>query len=282
MSKKNGTEPTPEEKKLLAAWRTFFQKNCKADFAALATSEEDVWGFELQWSLLETHKGLGQSFLNDMEKCLHSGQIVIEEQFRNHNIKPRPIIRIVGISELHRYHLTDLRMRDRTRFLRFDAVVHSTSRAMGWLKRSAYTCNECTHEWVIKEALARARTKAEACPMCLRRGLDLLLEGAKREDLPDPRDIRMDLERNYYEDIQYVELFDPTCLRDEELPDDVPTITAVVSDEYVNQFSPGQCITVNALIGVDHLPSRDYIRDTRRILRLDIHSVEEGFSLHEE
>ena len=108
------------------------------------------------------------------------------------------------------------------------------------------------------------------------------MKGAKREDLPDPRDIRMDLERNYYEDIQYIELFDPTCLRDEELPDDVPTITAVVSDEYVNQFSPGQCITVNALIGVDHLPSRDYIRDTRRILRLDVHSVEEGFSLHEE
>ena len=157
MSKKNGTEPTPEEKKLLAAWRTFFQKNCKADFAALTTSEEDVWGFELQWSLLETHKGLGQSFLNDMEKCLHSGQIVIEEQFRNHNIKPRPVIRIVGISELHRYHLVDLRMRDRTRFLRFDAVVHSTSRAMGWLKRSAYTCNECAHEWEIGRASCRER-----------------------------------------------------------------------------------------------------------------------------
>ena len=105
---------------------------------------------------------------------------------------------------------------------------------------------------------------------------------AKKEDLPDPFDIRMDLETNYYEDIQYVELFDPTCLKDEQLPDDVPTITAVLTDEYVDQFSPGDCITVNAMIGVDHLPSRDYIRDTRRILRLDIHSVEEGFSLHEE
>ncbi|MFB1005846.1 MAG: hypothetical protein QMC59_05120, partial [Candidatus Poseidoniaceae archaeon] len=91
-----------------------------------------------------------------------------------------------------------------------------------------------------------------------------------------------DLERNYYEDVQYMELFDPNSLRNDELPEDVPTIMAVVSDEYVNQFQPGQCLTVNAAIGLDHLPSRDYLRDTRRILRLDVHSVEEGFSLHEE
>jgi hypothetical protein len=68
----------------------------------------------------------------------------------------------------------------------------------------------------------------------------------------------------------------------DDAPEDVPTIMAVVSDEYVDQFKPGQCLTVNATIGVDHLPSRDYLRDTRRILRLDVHSIEEGFSLHEE
>ena len=282
MSKNTGTEPTPKEKQLLAAWRTFFQKNSKADFAALEGSEEEVWGFEIRWSDLEAHKGLGQSFLSDMEKCLHSGQIVIEEQFRNHNIKPRPVIRIVGISELNRYHLIDLRMRDRTRFLRFDAVVHSTSRAMGWLKRSAYICNVCTHQWTVNERLARPREEVEYCGVCLRNGIKKRKEGVKKEDLPDPFDIRMDLETNYYEDIQYVELFDPTCLKDDQLPEDVPTITAVLNDEYVDQFSPGDCITINAKIGVDHLPSRDYIRDTRRILRLDIHSVEEGFSLHKE
>ena len=65
-----------------------------------------------------------------------------------------------------------------------------------------------------------------------------------------------------------MELFDPTSLMGDEAPEDVPTIMAVVSDEYVDQFKPGQCLTVNATIGVDHLPSRDYLRDTRRILRL--------------
>ena len=186
MSKKTGTEPTPKEKQLLAAWRTFFQKNSKADFAASEGSEEAVWGFEIKWSDLEAHKGLGQSFLSDMDKCLQSGQIVIEEQFRNHNIKPRPVIRIVGISELNRYHLIDLRMRDRTRFLRFDAVVHSTSRAMGWLKRSAYICNVCSHQWTVDERLARPRKEVEYCGVCLRNGIKKRQKGAKKEDLPDP------------------------------------------------------------------------------------------------
>tara|TARA_B110000305_G_C19386910_1_gene612731 strand:+ start:41 stop:889 length:849 start_codon:yes stop_codon:yes gene_type:complete len=282
MSMKKHTEPTDEEQRLLAAWRTFFETHCKADFAALAEIEDSVWGFEIQWEVLEAHQGLGLAFMSDRQKCLDSGTLVLEEQFALHNLEPRPVIRIVGFSELNRYHIEDLRMRDRTRFLRFDAVVHSISRAMGWLKRSAYSCRECKHEWIEKEQLARARRKLEICPMCMKNGIAFLRDGGKHEDLPDPRNFGMDLERNYYEDVQYMELFDPNSLRNDELPEDVPTIMAVVSDEYVNQFKPGQCLTVNAAIGLDHLPSRDYLRDTRRILRLDVHSVEEGFSLHEE
>ncbi len=282
MSPRVPTEPTPEEQRLLAAWRTFFEANCKADFAALASIDDSVWGFEIQWEQLEKHEGLGLAFMSDMSTCLASGTIVLEEQFSLHNLSPRPVIRVLGFSELNRYHIADLRMRDRTRFLRFDAVVHSTSRAMGWLKRAAYACRACKHEWVAQAQLARARKKLETCPMCLKNAIALLDAGGKREDLPDPRNFSMDLERNYYEDVQYMELFDPTSLQSDDLPEDVPTIMAILSEEYVNQFQPGQCLTVNATVGIDHLPSRDYIRDTRRILRLDVHSIEEGFSLHED
>jgi DNA replicative helicase MCM subunit Mcm2 (Cdc46/Mcm family) len=282
MSSEKGTQPTPEEQRMLAAWRTFFQEHCKAEFAALSSLEDDVWGFEIQWSDLEGHQGLGEVFMNEMSKCLESGQIVLEEQFLHHGLHPRPVIRVVGFSELYRYHLVDLRMRDRMRFLRFDAVVHSISRAMGWLKRSGYVCNECGHEWTVEERLARERKKANLCTACLQVCREMRAKGASIDELPNFENVSMDLERNFYEDIQYVELFDPNLLQSEELPDDVPTITAVLTDEYVDRFSPGDCLTVNAAIGVDHLPSRDYIRDTRRILRLDIHSVEEGFSLHEE
>ncbi len=168
MSPRVPTEPTPEEQRLLAAWRTFFEANCKADFAALASIDDSVWGFEIQWEQLEKHEGLGLAFMSDMSTCLASGTIVLEEQFSLHNLSPRPVIRVLGFSELNRYHIADLRMRDRTRFLRFDAVVHSTSRAMGWLKRAAYACRECKHEWVEHEQLARARKKLETCPMCLK------------------------------------------------------------------------------------------------------------------
>ena len=282
MSPKRPTEPTVEEQRLLGAWRTFFESNCKADFAALSSIEDSVWGFEIQWDDLDQHEGLGIAFMSDMPKCLELGRIVLEEQFSLHNLSPRPVIRVVAFPELNRYHIADLRMRDRTRFLRFDAVVHSTSRAMGWLKRAAYSCRECKHEWVEHEQLARPRKKLEMCPMCFENAVAIMDEGGKKEDLPDPRNFTMDLERNYYEDVQYVELFDPSSLQNEELPEDVPTIMAILSEEYVNQFQPGQCLTVNAKVGIDHLPTRDYLRDTRRILRLDVHSIEEGFSLHEE
>ena len=282
MSSQEPTEPTPEEMRLLAAWRTFFETNCKADFAALGEIEDSVWGFEIQWEALNQHKGLGIAFMSNRTTCIKFGTAVLEEQFALHNLIPRPVIRVIGFSELNRYHINDLQMRDRTRFLRFDAVVHSSSRAMGWLKRSAYQCRTCKHEWLIDEQLARARKKAETCPLCYKQARAMLLEGADPVEVPDCRNINMDLERNYYEDVQYMELFDPTSLMGDDAPEDVPTIMAVVSDEYVDQFKPGQCLTVNATIGVDHLPSRDYLRDTRRILRLDVHSIEEGFSLHEE
>ena len=42
MSSQEPTEPTPEEMRLLAAWRTFFETNCKADFAALGEIEDSL------------------------------------------------------------------------------------------------------------------------------------------------------------------------------------------------------------------------------------------------
>ena len=55
MSPKRPTEPTVEEQRLLGAWRTFFESNCKADFAALSSIEDSVWGFEIQWDDLDQH-----------------------------------------------------------------------------------------------------------------------------------------------------------------------------------------------------------------------------------
>ncbi|MDE0557621.1 MAG: hypothetical protein OSB30_04005, partial [Candidatus Poseidoniaceae archaeon] len=33
---------------------------------------------------------------------------------------------------------------------------------------------------------------------------------------------------------------------------------------------------INAQVAVDHLPNRDFVKDTRRIILLNIHSIEES------
>ena len=59
-------------------------------------------------------------------------------------------------------------------------------------------------------------------------------------------------------------------------------IQVVVFDEYVGQFSKGDCLTLNAVVAVDPLINRDFIRDTRRMIFLKTHSIEEGFSNHDD
>jgi hypothetical protein len=50
----------------------------------------------------------------------------------------------------------------------------------------------------------------------------------------------------------------------------------VVNDEYVGDLVTGSIHRINAEIAVDHLPNRDFIKDTRRIILLNIHSIEES------
>jgi hypothetical protein len=39
---------------------------------------------------------------------------------------------------------------------------------------------------------------------------------------------------------------------------------------------PGAIHRINARIAVDHLPNRDFVKDTRRTILLKIHSIEES------
>lgn len=47
-----------------------------------------------------------------------------------------------------------------------------------------------------------------------------------------------------------------------------------MDDELVATLKEGQFVKVNAVVEVDHLPGRDYIKDTRRLLILRVLSVE--------
>jgi len=84
-------------------------------------------------------------------------------------------------------------------------------------------------------------------------------------------------EENFYEDVQYLEVISPLMTKN-GMAINQECFQVVVFDEYVGQFSRGDHLTINAMVAVDPLVNRDFIRDTRRMIYLKAHSVEEGLS----
>ena len=240
-----------------------------------------MFGFEIEWDDLEDFGDLQLDLSENFEATLKIGNQVLKEQYANRKMYTRPVIRVINLAKNRSYEVSDLRMRDRSRFLAFDAIVTSTSPAIGWLKTSAYQCNDCEAKWSVNERLARPREKVKYCRTCL----DLILEDMKSKKPKtyhkDPDDVSLLVEDCYYEDIQYLDIISPMML-ESGMTDPSERIQVVVFDEYVGQFSKGDCLTLNAVVAVDPLINRDFIRDTRRMIFLKTHSIEEGFSNHDD
>ena len=280
MKPKSPTEPPAEDQKTLASWRLLFESETyKQDLDSRPGEGEYVFGFEIEWCDLEEFGDLQVDLSENFEATLLIGNQVLKEQYANRKMSTRPVIRVINVPENRRYEVSDLRMRDRSRFLAFDAIVTSTSPAIGWLKTSAYQCNDCGAKWFVNERLARPREKVKFCRPCLEEILQDLKSKKPKSYHKDPDDVSLLAEDCYYEDIQYLEIISPLMF-ESGMTDPSERIQVVVFDEYVGQFSKGDCLTLNAVVAVDPLINRDFIRDTRRMIFLKTHSIEEGFSNH--
>ena len=278
MTPKTPTEPTEAEQKTLESWRHLFEsEKYKSDLNALPGIDEPVLGFEIEWDDLSEHGDLQVTFSENMEHTLACGNQVLKEQYSDRIMSTRPVIRVVNLPANRYYEMSELRMRDRSRLLSFDAIVVMTSPAIGWLKNSVYQCNDCESKWTINERLARPREKVTYCRKCLQEIQDDLRSKKPKSFHKDPTDISMVVEENFYEDIQYLEVISPQMILDGKA-DNGEVYQVVVFDEYVGQFSRGDMLTINAEVAVDPLVNRDFIRDTRRMIFLKSHSIEEGFS----
>jgi len=278
MLPKNPTEPNEAEQKTLESWRLLFESpKYESDLNALPGKDDPVFGFEIEWDDLSEFGDLQVTFSENMDHTLACGNQVLKEQYSVRSMSTRPVIRVVNLPSNRSYELSDLRMRDRTRLLSFDAIVVMTSPAIGWLKSSSYQCNDCESKWTVNERLARPREKVKYCRKCL----DELLEDRQSKNpkgyVKDPTDISMVVEENFYEDIQYLEVVSPQMIFDGKAGNG-EVFQVVVFDEYVGQFSHGDMLTINAVVAVDPLVNRDFIRDTRRMVFLKSHSIGEGFS----
>ena len=282
MKRKSPAEPDEDSQSTLESWRLLFESDTyKNDLDALPGNGDPVFGFEVEWSDLVKYDGLEVKFSENMAPTLFCGNQVLKEQYSDRNMSTRPVIRIVNLPDNRAYEVSQLRMRDRTRLLTFDGVVVSTSPIIGWLKTSVHQCNDCDLKWSIDERLARPREMVKYCRTCLDIIVSNMDSKKPKSYHKDPTDVSMVAEENYYEDVQYLEIVSPHMLEN-GMAESGESFQVVVFDEYVGQFAKGDCLTINAVVAVDPLINRDFIRDTRRMIFLKAHSVEEGFSNHTE
>ena len=280
MKRKSPTEPPADSQKTLESWRLLFESDTYSnDLDALPGNSEPVFGFEVEWNDLADYDDLQVKFSENMVPTLFCGNQVLKEQYTDRYMSTRPVIRVVNLPEDRAYEVSQLRMRDRTRLLTFDGIVVSTSPIIGWLKISVHQCNDCDAKWTIDERLARPREKVKYCRLCLDIILSNMDSKKPKSFHKEPNDIAMVAEENYYEDVQYLEIVSPDMLEN-GMAENGESFQVVVFDEYVGQFAKGDCLTINAVVAVDPLINRDFIRDTRRMIFLKAHSVEEGFSNH--
>ncbi|MFQ3317220.1 MAG: DNA replicative helicase MCM subunit Mcm2 (Cdc46/Mcm family) [Candidatus Poseidoniaceae archaeon] len=280
MKRKSPTEPPADSQKTLESWRLLFESDTYSnDLDALPGNSDPVFGFEVEWDDLADYDDLQVKFSENMVPTLFCGNQVLKEQYTDRNMSTRPVIRVVNLPDDRAYEVSQLRMRDRTRLLTFDGIVVSTSPIIGWLKISVHQCNDCDAKWTIDERLARPREKVKYCRLCLDIILSNMDSKKPKSFHKEPNDITMVAEENYYEDVQYLEIVSPDMLEN-GMAESGESFQVVVFDEYVGQFAKGDCLTINAVVAVDPLINRDFIRDTRRMIFLKAHSVEEGFSNH--
>ena len=274
MARNNGIEPDPAMQDVLAAWRILFEENHVDEIKRLKGFDERVFGLEVEHSLICKDAVLRPEFHTRPDWALEIGNVVLNEKMMIHGNDSRLVIRVVNFSKNHHFSLDELRMRHRSTMLTFDVIVNPSSGPLGWIKKAVYECEDCGHRFEIKQRLAREREAPNLCMNCIE-----IHMAENKGELPKlrPDNFKMIVEDCYYEDIEYLNAVEISIDSDGnvlQLGED--KFIGVVNDEYVGTLIPGSIHRINARIAVDHLPNRNFVKDTRRIILLEIHSIEDS------
>ena len=204
--------------------------------------------------------------------------MVLNEQFGKAGVHMRGTLRVVRLSDEYRTSINELRMRNRNTIVAVDVNVVSTSDPYGWLKLAKYRCRDCKDEVEIPQRRARERESPRFCSSCLKSAREEGDEEAFRLfAMMHTPNFAMVMEECYYEDAQTLVVqgvsstSDGTVLR----PAGVATHMAIVSDELVGAMEVSTYYRLNGLVKVEPLPDRNFVKDTRRMLVVDVFSAEQ-------
>ena len=192
-------------------------------------------------------------------------------------VQMRGAIRVVRLSEEYRNSIEELRMRNRNTIVTVDVKVVSMSEPYGWLKIAKYRCRDCNDEVIINQRRARERESPRFCKSCLQKSRETDNDEEHRLfAIMHSPNFAMELEECYYEDAQNMMIrhvshdsegnaFSGTGLN---------TQMAIVSDELVGGMDSSEFYRLNGVVKVEPLRDRNFLKDTRRVLVVDVFSAE--------
>lgn len=278
MSSTEKVEVEPEEQDALREWREIVEEHYLPDIARLEGLEDSVHGFHIQHNLIDEKPTLRRLFHENPTRALELGSRVMREQFEAHNIPTRPVVRVVGLSENYLNRVDELRMRDRNALVCLDVKINDVSHPYGWLKMAKYVCRDCGTPREVKQRRARERESPAFCMNCLREVWD----AKGTQDLPmgifnPTANFRMVVEECNYEDVQDISMSQITYNKEHHIisTSSRNQIIGTVSDDLVDHVGDFPYARVNGIVRVQPVPDRNFAKDTRRLLSIDVISVEE-------
>jgi len=278
MTREQEVDLDPDAQNILREWRELIVEHYASDIERLSPLSDPVCGFEIEYDLLQTKEALRMAFHETPLRVLEFGTRVMLEQFQHHNVRMRPVLRIVRFPRHFIRRVDELRMRDRNTVVCLDVKVNDVSHPYGWLKTAVHQCDDCGGRVDLPQRRARERVSPNFCFPCFEEAM----EGRDKNDpLPrrlfrDMTDFSMVLEECRYEDIQDLSLSQITINDQHHVLHCSPSnqIVGTVADDLVGEIEASTYIRVNGIVRVQPIPDRTFAKDTRRLLSLDVLSVE--------
>lgn len=271
--------PEADTRGLMNAFGDLIQNRYGSDLEALATCEEEIFSFEVEWDDLCADPEIQGHLGDNLDQFMTVAEQVLNDRFKGYMEHPcRLVLRLSGLTDAHKRCLDSLRMRDRRKLFTFDTLVVGRTPPLGYLQKATYACAApgCDYVKQIQQRLARQRESPGPCPKCAER----FLEGLGPEEreiatrfLPRSSYTLVDEELRYI-DVQYLSVMDvvPDSSGPWSLGQHV--WTAIVDEDFVDAYPIGSLVRLHASVHVDHLPERTFDKDTRRVMILRVEGID--------
>ena len=185
----------------------------------------------------------------------------------------------LGLSENYLNRVDEFRMRDRNDLVCLDVKINEVSQPYGWLKQAKYECLDCGTPTVINQRRARERESPRVCRVCL----DKVFSDMDTKDLPmgmfHPRPNFQDGHRGMRLRGRARHQHEPNHLQQRTSPHQLLNSEPNCRDRGGRfggrHLESSTYARINGIVRVQPVPERNFAKDTRRLLSIDILSVEE-------